>query len=253
MLTRTRQTAGMPSLTLPDRLIWFAHCPKAGGTSVEQFMVAEWGDAVGHLHWGWDLWWKAGGWRDASPPNSPQHLVWKDALCALPCPPDTVFAVVRDPAARLQSEYRWQRRGRRGTRLGRLLARLPFSLWLRLMLAMAARHPHAFDNHLRPQADFVPDNARIFHLEDGLDPVIDWLASETGLTARVAVPHAIPSGANGTLTAGDAARIARAHACDYRRFGYTPPAGADVSRSLADRVSDWLSPALIFLDRRGAL
>lgn len=243
----------MPSLTLPDRLIWFAHCPKAGGTSVEQFMVAEWGDAVGHLHWGWDLWWKAGGWRVASPPNSPQHLVWEDALKTLPNRPDTVFAVVRDPATRLQSEYRWQRQGRRGTRLGRFLARLPFSLWLRLMLAMAARHPHAFDNHLRPQSDFVPDIARIFRLEDGLEPVIDWLAGETGLTGRETVPHALPTGAGAHLMPADAARIGRAYASDYQRFGYVAPEGADSARDLADRVADGLAPLLILLDRRGAL
>ena len=48
----------MPSLTLDNRLIWFAHCPKAGGTSIETLMVETWGDRVGHLHWGWDLWWK---------------------------------------------------------------------------------------------------------------------------------------------------------------------------------------------------
>ena len=118
----------MPSLTLPDRLIWFAHCPKAGGTTVEKFMVSHWGEAVGHLHWGWDLWWKTGGWRVADPPNSPQHLIWRDAEAALAAPPDLVFAVVRDPVARMQSEHRWQRRLRRGSRLGRALALLPFGL-----------------------------------------------------------------------------------------------------------------------------
>ncbi|MDH5453710.1 MAG: sulfotransferase family protein, partial [Paracoccaceae bacterium] len=112
----------MPSLTLPDRLIWFAHCPKAGGTSVEQFMVARWGDAVGHLHWGWDRWWRSGGWRLAAPPNSPQHLVWEDAVSALPRAPDAVFAVVRDPVARMTSEYRWQRGGQCRSWLGRLMA-----------------------------------------------------------------------------------------------------------------------------------
>ena len=127
----------MPSLTLPDRLIWFAHCPKAG-TSVERFMVDCWGDAVGHLHWGWDLWWKRGGWRHANPPNSPQHLIWEDALKTLPRTPDIVFAVVRDPLSRLVSEYHYQRQARRGTRIGRGLAHLPFSIWARVMVKLAA-------------------------------------------------------------------------------------------------------------------
>ena len=216
-------------------------------------MVDHFGPAVGHLHWGWDLWWKGGGWRQAEPPCSPQHLIWEDALRTLPVRPDTVFAVVRDPATRLQSEYRWQRSARRGTRLGRALARLPFSLWLRLMLAMAARHPHAFDNHLRPQADFIPYTARIFRLEDGLEPVIAWLADETGLIGPTRIPHAIPTGSGDSLAPADAARIAQAHARDYQRFGYAAPAVIDAPRTFADRLADWLAPFLVFLDRRGAL
>src|SRR6056297_915226 len=108
----------MPSLTLDETLIWFAHCPKAGGTSVEQVMVTRWGARVGHLHWGWDRWWARGGWRVACPPNSPQHLTWADTRAVLPRTPDAVFALVRDPAARMVSEHRWQRRRRRGTRAG---------------------------------------------------------------------------------------------------------------------------------------
>ena len=158
----------MPSLVLSDRLIWFAHCPKAGGTSVERAMVEPWGGAVGHLHWGWDLWWTRGGWRVADPPNSPQHFVWADALAALPRAPAVVFALVGDPAARMASEHAFQRRHRRGTGAGRALAQLPFSLWLRLMLAVARLNPHAFDNHLRPQVDFIPDSAAVFRLEEGL-------------------------------------------------------------------------------------
>jgi len=242
----------MPSLSLPDRLIWFAHCPKAGGTSIEQVMVAQWGEAVGHLHWGWDLWWKGGGWRKADPPNSPQHLVWDDALRVLDRAPDQVFALVRDPAARIASEYRWQGRGRRGTRLGRLVARLPFSLWLRLMLALARLNPHAFDNHLRPQADFVPHQARVFRLEDGMAPVLDWLSQETGFLQDIPLPHAIPTGPGSAIGTAELARIARAFRSDYDRFGYALP--EVTSRpDLGDAFARCLAPLLNILDRRGAL
>lgn len=243
----------MPSLSLHDRLIWFAHCPKAGGTSIEQLMVAQWGADVGHLHWGWDLWWKAGGRRVADPPNSPQHLIWEDALKALPRVPDQVFATVRDPAERIASEYRWQRRGRRGTVLGKALACLPFPIWLRLMLALAARHPHAFDNHLRPQADFIPKDAHIFRLEDGMEPVVRWLSQETGQCHDAPIPHAIATTRQDTkIGAGDAARIARAFARDYARFGYHPST-TGASPDLGDRLAGWLAPLLKYLDRRGAL
>lgn len=244
----------MPSLTLSDRLIWFAHCPKAGGTSVEQFMVARWGDAVGHLHWGWDLWWRRGGWRVADPPNSPQHLIWNDARAALPRMPDSVFAVVRDPVARMASEQRWQRRRRRGTKAGKVLAWLPFPLWIRLMLATAEVHPHAFDNHLRPQADFIPEGARVFRLEEGLTPVLDWLSDLTGEPrARTDIPHAIPTGTVARIGAAERALIARTFAADYARFGYALPPGAHTRAGLADRLAHALAPLVARADRRGAL
>ena len=242
----------MPSLTLPDRLIWFAHCPKAGGTSVEQFMVAHWGEAVGHLHWGWDLWWKGGGWRKADPPNSPQHLIWEDALKALPRAPDQVFALVRDPVARMASEYRWQRQGRRGTKLGKALACLPFSFWLRCMLALARLNPHAFDNHLRPQSDFIPENAKIFRLEGGMAPVLRWLSDAAGHPQDPLVPHAIATGPEGSTGPEEAARIAWAFAEDYARFGYERP-NLKSTPDLGDRVAKTLAPLLVFLDRRGLL
>lgn len=242
----------MPSLTLDDRLIWFAHCPKAGGTSVEKVMVARWGDAVGHLHWGWDLWWRRGGWRVANPPNSPQHLTWADAAAVLPRPPDAVFTLVRDPAARMVSEYRWQRTHRRGTRAGRWLARLPFPLWLRLMLAVARRNPFAFDNHFRPQTEFVPEGAVVLRLEDGLQRALDWLAETVGSGPAPASPHALKSPpAPVVLGPAEAARIAAVFDPDYARFGYCrPPVPAPRADTL-DRLAAVLAPTVAWLDRCG--
>ncbi|MEO1606435.1 MAG: hypothetical protein AAFU34_14040 [Pseudomonadota bacterium] len=243
----------MPSITLADTLIWFAHCPKAGGTSVEQALVARFGGAVGHLHWGWDLWWRQGGWRVADPPNSPQHLIWHDALAQLPRAPDAVFAVVRDPVARMASEHRWQRRGRRGTRMGKALAHLPFPIWLRLMLAVARRNPYAFDNHFRPQAEFVPDGAVVFRLEAGLAPVGAWLDQVAGSADGAPIPHAIPSGAAGRIGTAEAALIARTFAEDYRRFGYPmPPAHSPGPDPLA-WIAGALAPLVAGLDRLGRL
>lgn len=242
----------MPSLTLSDRLIWFAHCPKAGGTSIEQAMVATWGPAVGHLHWGWDLWWRRGGWRRADPPNSPQHLIWDDARRVLPRAPDIVFAVVRDPVTRMASEHRWQRRGRRATRAGRAVAALPFSLWLRIMLRAARTNPHVFDNHFRPQAEFVPETATVFRLEDGLNPVLGWISDVTGEAGLAAhAPHAIPTGQGAPVRSEDAALIGRVFAGDYARFGYPRPKIISRRRPIADGVAMVAGPVVAWLDRRG--
>ena len=248
----------MPSLSLPDRFIWFSHCPKAGGTSVERALVDRWGPAVGHLQWGWDLWWRRGGWRRADPPNSPQHLTWADAVRVLPRVPDAVFALVRDPVDRLISEYRYQRQARRGTWLGRLLAHLPFSTWAMIMLRVARANPYAFDNHLRPQADFIPDGARVFRLEDGMEPVGEWLADKTGefidhfaqdLAARDRTPL--------WVYREDLELIARAYGEDYARFAIDLPSPdglpADRLRNLRAIVAAALTPVVLLLDRTGRL
>ena len=213
----------MPSLTLDKKTIWFAHCPKAGGTSVERFMVDTWGSAVGHLFWGWDIWWKAGGWRQAGPPCSPQHLIWEDARKLLPDTPDQVFAIVRDPVARLVSEYRYQRQARRGTIFGRILAHLPFSLWLDLVLSLSARNPYAFDNHLRPQSDFIPESARIFYLENGMEAVARWFTEATGANVSGGCfSHELKLAAGPPVDVRDRdiALIHKVFAQDYSRFGY---------------------------------
>ncbi len=242
----------MPSLALDDCLIWFAHCPKAGGTSVEQAMLAHWGDRVGHLKWGWDLWWKHGGWRVADPPNSPQHLVWEDAQKVLPRPPDKVFALVRDPATRLQSEHNWQRHHRRGTLIGRLLAALPFSLWLRVLLQMAQQNPYVLDNHMRLQSDFVPAHALIFRLEDGMKPVLNWLEQATGTTTALDIPHALAGRPRQPLmTDAYRARICTVFRADYLRFGYPLCDQAPPEDTPIDWVIRLCATCLVWLDRRG--
>jgi len=247
-------SGAMPSVALEDdRLIWFAHCPKAGGTSMETLFVETWGDRVGHLRWGWDLWWKNGGWRQASPPNSPQHLIWADAKRILPASPDIVFALVRDPVDRMMSEHRYQRRFRRGTALGRALAYLPFSIWLPVMLAVVRRNPYAFDNHLRPQSDFIPSHARVFRLEDGLEPAVGWLRDVVHRADLAAPRHLLKTRPNPRPHPRLRARIAAAFAEDYTRFGYDRPAEAATILPLLERVADLVAWGVVALDRRGLI
>ena len=239
----------MPLLTLDDRTVWFAHCPKAGGTSIERVLVGIEGGRVEHLHWGWDKWFRGGGWKEDRPPCSPQHLVWTDAVPLLERAPDKVFAVVRDPADRLQSEWRWQRTGRRGTRLGKALARLPFSAWLPIVLAMAERNAYAFDNHLRPQSDFVPDDAQVFRLEDGLNNVFGWLSKRLDRELPCGT-HLLKTDGKPFATEALNGLIVRAHRVDYARFGYVTP---DCPERRPPAWARLLAGPLAWLDRRGRL
>jgi hypothetical protein len=213
----------VPSVELNGQLIYFAHCPKAGGTSVERFMVDRWGASVRLLGWGWDRRWAGRGEQAGEVPSSPQHYVWEDARRALPRAPDAVFTVVRDPVARMVSEYRYQREGRLTGPFGRPVRRLGFSAWLRLMFALADRNPYTHDNHFRPQAAFLPaEGARVFRLEDGLQPVLTWLAERAGEPPPKEVPHDLGAGSGPRVapTPEDRALIAQRFDQDYRRFGY---------------------------------
>jgi hypothetical protein len=216
----------MPSVELNGRLIYFAHCPKAGGTSVERFMVDRWGSAVSLLGWGWDRRWARRGERAGEIPSSPQHYVWEDARRALPRAPDEVFTVVRDPVARMVSEYRYQQAGRLTGPFGRPVRGLGFGAWLRLMFALAERNPYTHDNHFRPQVAFVPAaGARVFRLEDGLLPVLAWLAELAGEPVPEAVPHDLKTdrGRPVVPSAADKALIHHRFREDYESFGYVAP------------------------------
>lgn len=251
----------MPSLTLDGRLIYFAHCPKAGGTSVERFMTARWEAAVGLLGWGWDrAWFRQGGERAGGIPSSPQHYVWTDAARVLPRTPDHVFAVVRDPVARMISEYRYQKTERLVGPFGRPLRALSFSTWLRVMLVLARRNPYTHDNHFRPQSAFLPETGvTVFRLEDGLEPVGDWLCGLLGgRRGAAAFPHDLKT-ADAAVevrpSRQDLELIVRTYATDYRRFGYALP---DLSAAPDDphaagraRLARALAPAIDRLYRRG--
>jgi hypothetical protein len=240
----------MPSLEIRGTLIYFAHCPKAGGTSVERFMVERWGSAVGHLGWGWDRKWRREGARPGEIPCSPQHLVWEDARRVLPRAPDHVFTVVRDPVARMVSEYLYQAEGRLTGPAGRPVRQLRFGAWMRLMLAMAARNPYTHDNHFRAQVAFIPpEGATVFRLEDGLAPVLRWLCEVAGEAAPEALPHDLKGGGRRRrpeLSAEDKTLIRRHFHDDCVRFGYPE---ADPCAAQASAPSPLARAAAGVLDR----
>lgn len=205
----------MPIYRIGSKLVDFIHIPKTGGTSLETSLggVAA---AVGFHDPGWfDLPRKARWSR-----NSAQHvdaevsqrIFGKDFF-------DLSFAIVRHPEDRIISEYRFR------ASYSPKHAALPFDFWLSTMLAAAARDPFVFDNHIRPQSDFLTEGCRIFRLEEGLDKALEWLAAETGVAELARVQ---PRGENRSTsaavnaTARDRAAINAFYAGDFERLGYEP-------------------------------
>jgi hypothetical protein len=193
---------------------YFAHVPKCGGSSVEEYLRVRFGRPA-FLDKGYMGHDRASRWSV----TSPQHIDWVSLNRLFP--PGhfaAVFAVVRHPVSRLVSDFHFQ------IDVEKTVAPdVPFSDWLSGQVEALRDNPFADDNHRRPQCEFMGEDAQIFHLEHGLDAIVPWLDA---LTGEIAGPRAIghdnrqSSGARVTPSASDLARIAEVYAGDFRRFGY---------------------------------
>ncbi|WP_425093904.1 sulfotransferase family 2 domain-containing protein [Tropicimonas sp. S265A] len=234
----------MPVLSTQAGLLYFAHVPKTGGTSVEEYIIGNYGP-LELIDRGWHEARLQGERAGARFRCSDQHLVWADALTLLPRAPDTVFGIVRDPVARIISEYRFQVRFRPQLRW---LTRMGFSVWLAALLRAARIDPYICDNHIRPQADFLPPEARVFRLEEGLDTLPGWIAEHCGPPAVGLDMHhsqKAPTGQSRPIVPSryDLRLIKGFYAVDYTRFGYPDP---DLSAAPAGWVSQVSSGLVSF-------
>lgn len=209
----------MPLVYRNGKTIFFAHVPKTGGSSVEDYLIRRFGAMAI----------REGRWKATGSPQSvghtkrdiiiaAQHLSAADLARLLPRDLDYSFAVVRNPVDRLLSEFRFQSGASRVSKLG-------FSLWLRIMLSAARAEPRIYENHIRPQVDLIPDGAEVFRLEDGFDGLIAKLDAVTGETrSDLTVGHFLKkSRAQTTVFRQDVALIQSFYENDYARFSYPDP------------------------------
>jgi hypothetical protein len=216
----------IPLFHTPSGLILFAHVPKCAGTAVERYLEAAFGP-LAFL----DSRYNSLPARRRWTRTSPQHA--DAASLQRLFPPGFLhasFAVVRHPVPRMVSAFRFQRDIE-----GRIPPDTGFEDWLAGLAGN--RRPWAFDNHVRPMADMVPDQATVFRLEQGWDPVIDWL--QTLCAPGQTLPRDMPrhnvldqrlaqSGRSApAVCPGPRAidLIARFYTADFHRFGYVPGEG----------------------------
>lgn len=206
----------MPLLLANGRSVLFVHVPKTAGTSVEH-LLRSYGRVVGVRRDGHDRL-----------PCTPQHfhgellehLYGSDRAGS---PFDYVFMTVRDPMRRIVSEYYYRREFWAWPR--RRLGRPALNTWVRRSLRRAARDPYLFDNHLRPQHEFLSLGAEVFRIEDGLEPVRRRLDAVLGLTGELG-PRLKTSAASGgggeVLSESSRQLVSRFYARDFAEFGYDP-------------------------------
>ena len=210
----------MPILKAAGQLIYYAHVPKCAGSSLEHYLEARFGDLAfldgQYMKQPRDQRWNK---------TSPQHINTEALDRLFPAGFfDASFTVVRHPEARIISAFHFQREVE-----GTISQNVPFGEWLEDLMDAREEEPYLHDNHTRPMADIVPDGAKVFHLEHGLDAIIPWFDALTGNTdGPRAIAKVNERGAYGktgkdvALTDDDRARIAEVFAEDYTRFGYAP-------------------------------
>lgn len=200
----------MPAIEINGRRVLFIHIPKTGGTS-----VTRWLQGLGRvrLH------------NDSKPDGlrcTPQHLTWADIDATWGCDDfDYAFAISRDPFSRMESEFSMRLKVRANSFFG---GKLHFSTWLEKSLNESRANPYLFDNHLRPQWNFISDRLKMFRFEDGMDQIIAAVAADLGVAAPPQVPHALPRDQGDRpefiWDRADILRMQEYYRLDFQQFGY---------------------------------
>lgn len=209
----------MPAYLIEGQVVYFSHIPKCGGTSVETALRAAGPEILN------DRRFLAEDHHPTSCSAQHFHAALVDRLC------DRAFfsyrfAVVRDPVARMISEFRHRMDIRPRSR-ARTMAGIEgeepddFDDWVTFAFEGYARSRYIFDNHVRPQSEFVTEDTEIFRLEDGMEKVFARLSAVLGQT--VIAPATRKQVSTKRAVSPSTATLSRIHdfyASDYGMLAY---------------------------------
>lgn len=145
---------------------------------------------------------------------------------------DAIFLLVRDPLARFRSEYGMRNKTADPSNSAAI------ERWTDKTLRRYLSDPYIYDNHIRPQSQFLVPGARVFKLEDGMKKVIQQLNSTLALDLVEELPNLRSREAESGFSSSDvrlasstADRVRDFYIQDYRLFGYPMPTLASGTRA----------------------
>lgn len=144
----------MPIFSKGKKNVLFIHIPKSAGSTIEKI--------------GADLGWSESfSVRGKSLEDIRYYKASLQHLHAQPLESlfnledfDSIFTIVRNPFSRFKSEYYWQRSQR--------ITELDIDDWVFDTFEKYSKNNHIYDNHIRPQVEFIPSGVQvqIFKLEE---------------------------------------------------------------------------------------
>jgi hypothetical protein len=150
----------MPIMLKGDTSVLFIHIPKCGGSTFERCMADR----------GWQEFLSI---RGVNAKNlrfmhcTPQHM-HVELLSSIVRPEyfDKIVTLVREPSSRLKSEYAWQR--------AQSITNLAPAVWIEHAFSAFKQDPFVYDNHIRPQNEFILNESLIYKLEqDGINQALN--------------------------------------------------------------------------------
>lgn len=209
----------MPFFKVGSSLVYYAHVPKCGGTSLSKYLEDRFGP-IGLYN---DTLHSEGLRGKAWCRTSPQHISADQLESIIPISLfDTIFSVVRHPVSRIISVYYFQKEVER-----RIPENVNFSEWLSSL--KDDLQPNTYDNHVLPMSQIVPSGANIFHIENGLDPLVGWFDQVSGSKngpnrierRNVRKSNRDENSKKITPTSNDLELIFEIYGEDFSRFGYS--------------------------------
>jgi len=150
----------MPVFSKNGKHYLFVHIPKCGGTTIEVLFKKSC-YTINYLATKADgVWGELNSMRWCSPQH--MHAEILNALFDV-SKFEKVFTVVRNPLDRFKSEYAMRNRMRTS------VCADDVSEWVNMAFTKYAHNPCVFDNHLRPQHEFVLPGCDVLTFENGFD------------------------------------------------------------------------------------